>query len=163
MANADRPQGARPKEAPARLREYTAGGTIYPGDFVHLEADGKVDAAAAGESLIGVAQSYATDGDKVKVWDDPQQIFVVQADGADIDAQTDIGLNYNIVATAGSTAYKASRMELDSDSGATTSTLPLKLLGIDERADNALGAQVDCLVKINNHILAAGTGTESAG
>lgn len=159
MANDDRPRGFQPKGEPIRVNKYTAGGTIYPGDCVHMESDGKVDAAAASEALLGVAINKAVDGGDVLVADDPQQQYVVQASGSDIDAQTDINLNYDILATAGNSTYDISRQELDSASGNTTATLQLKLLAIEEREDNALGAQVDCIVKINNHQLGSHTGT----
>lgn len=159
MANADRPCGLEPFERVLRARDYKADGTIFPGDAVKLKDDGEVERAAASNALLGVALSYATAGQKVLVADHPDQIFKVQSDSADVDAQTDINLNYNIVATAGDTTYRVSRMELDGDSGADTATLPLKLLKIDERVDNALGAAVDCIVVINNHQLKGGTGT----
>lgn len=159
MANSDQPRGFRIKGNCLRVSPYVAGGTIYPGDAVHQENDGKVDAAAASEALCGVAASYATDGQTVLVYDHPDQKFVVQAAGASVSAQTDINLNYPITATAGSSTYKQSRQELDDSAGATTATLPLKLLAIDSREDNAFGANVDCVVIIANHQLSnAGLG-----
>lgn len=154
MANADRPRGARPRGRVLRETEYVAGGAVYPGDVVHLEADGKVDAAAASEAVVGVAATYASgDGQKVLVWDDPDQQFIIQADTGSTPAQTAVGLNYDIVATAANTTYRQSRMELDSDSGATTSTLPLRLIGFDTAEGNAAGEHADCVVVINNHQL----------
>lgn len=160
MANRDEPQGFQPKGDPKRMNEYVAAGVIYPGDAVMQEAGGRVIVGAATNALIGVAASYASAaGESVQVWDDPDQLFVVQADEADVDAQTDIGLNYNLLATAGNSTYRVSRQELDSSTGADTATLPLKLLAIEKRPNNAFGAQVDCIVKINNHQLDGGTGT----
>lgn len=160
MANSDRPRGAEPYGRQRRITPYTAGATIYPGDFVHMEADGLVDPAAAAEAICGVAVSYAAaSGDEVLVADDPDQQFIVQADGSDIDAQTDINLNYDILATAGDSTYRRSNHELDSSTGNTTATLQLKLIGIQPRVGNALGAQVDCIVTINNHQHKGGTGT----
>lgn len=160
MANSDRPRGFEPKGEPIRINKYESGAEIFPGDAVHMEADGQVDPAVAAEAVLGVALNYASAaGKEVLVADDPQQQYIVQADGSDVDAQTDINLNYDIIATAGNSTYKISRQELDSSTGATTATLQLKLLAIEEREDNALGAQVDCVVKINNHQLAGGTGT----
>ena len=160
MANADRPRGAECVGEPLRLTKYIAAEAIYPGDFVNLKNDGQIEPADASEALLGAAVGYASAAaGEVMVADHPQQRFVVQADGSDIDAQTDMNLNYNIVATAGNSTFKMSRMELDSDSGATTATLPLKLLDYQRRPDNALGAQVDCIVQINNHQMAGGTGT----
>lgn len=157
MANTNRPKGFRPYERAIRETPYTAGGTVYPGDAVHMEADGLVDAAVASEALVGVAATYATSGNEVLVWDDPQQKFVVQADDGTTLAQTAIGLNYNIVATTGNTKYKQSRQELDSDSGATTSTLPLRLIGVSREEGSEIGEFAKCVVVINNHQLANNT------
>jgi hypothetical protein len=161
MANRDQPCGFRPLGEVKRVRPYVAGAACYPGDAVNLQADGKVDPADASEALLGVAMSYASaDGQTVLVADDPDQLFVVQADSTHVDAQTDVGKNANIVATAGDTSYKISRHELQSSSLAETTTLPLKLLGIDSRPDNALGEFVDCVVSINNHQLGKQTDTD---
>lgn len=159
MANLDRPRGAEPKGKPLRENAYVAGEAIYRGDLLKKANTGKVVRAAASDALIGVAAASAAADEKVLVWDHPDQQFVMQADGGDIDAQTDILLNYDFVVASPDTTYSISRTEVDSSTGDTTATLPLKLLAVDERPDNALGAQVDCIVKINNHQLASGTGT----
>lgn len=157
MANVDRPKGFRPYERVLRETPYTAGAAIYPGDAVHLEDDGKVDPATASEAVIGVAATYASgDGVEVIVWDDPEQKFVVQADDGTTLAQTAVGLNYNLVATAGNSTYKQSRMELDSNTGATSSILPLKLLGVSREVNTAIGEFAKCVVVINNHQLGKG-------
>jgi len=149
MANRDQPQGARPLGEARRVQEYTAGAEVFPGDFVHLEADGLVDPSVVAENILGVALDHATaSGQLLKVSVDPEQIYVIQADGSDVDAQTDIGNTFEILATAGDTTYNQSRMEVDSSTFGT-STQQLVLIGIDNRDDNALGAQVDCLIKIN--------------
>lgn len=159
MANQDRPKGAEPKGTPLREAKYVAGGTIYKHDFVKQDAAGKVVVAAAGDALLGVAQESAVADEDVLVWDSPEQKYVVQASGSDIDAQTDLNLNYDILATAGDATFSQSRMELDSTTGAPTATLPLKLIDIDKRPDNDFGDQVDCVVLINNHAYKGGTGT----
>lgn len=165
MANADRPTGFRPYGPLLRVTEYTAGAAIYPGDLVIMSDDGKIDPAATGGSTftaaaLGVALSYASaDGEACAVADHPDQLYVVQADGTDIDDQTDIGLNYDVVGTDPDTTFGVSRMELDSSTGATTAATPLRLIKIDDRPDNALGAQVDCIVRINNHQQSVGTGS----
>lgn len=160
MANKDMPRGARPKGRVLRVRKYMAGGTVYPGDFVKSDNAGKVVVAAASNALLGVAATYATTGNDLLVWDDPNQVFTVQADDATIDAQTDINLNYNITATTADTLYKMSRHELDASTQATDSTLPLRLLEVEPLVGDALGANVKCQVIINNHLLKGGTGTE---
>lgn len=168
MANPDRPRGFEPAGKARRTNEYVAGAAIAPGDMVALSADGKVDPVATGgasyaSSCLGVAMTGASaDGDAVQVSDHPDQEYKVQADGADIDAQTDIGLNYAILATDPDSTYNVSRQELDSDTGAGTNTLPLKLIRIDKAEGNALGAQVDCIVRINNNQLVADAGSTGA-
>jgi hypothetical protein len=164
MANADRPRGFEPWGKVLRTSEYVAGASIKPGDALVLSSDGKVDPVATGGSaytsfVLGVAATAAADGEAIQVYDHPDQMYVVQADGADIAAQTDIHLNYGILGTSADTTYDISRMELDSSSGGLTNTLSLKLLRIDKRDDNALGAQVDCVVRINNNQLVADAGS----
>jgi hypothetical protein len=160
MANRDQPQGFKPSGELLRVRPYVAGGTVYPGDAIKLNNAGQVVVAAADDALVGVAMAYATSGQSVSVADHPDQEFVGQADGADIDAQTDMNLNYNILATAGNSSYKVSRMEVDSSTQATTATLPLKVLRREIREDNALGEFVDVVFVINNHQLKGATGTD---
>lgn len=165
MANVDRPSGFKPYGPVLRLRRYRAAEALRQGDAVNrvggsTETDGKssVEMADASEALIGVAAHYvAAAGDDVLVWDHPDQEFEVQADGSDINNGVDIGLNYDLLATVGSGQISAH--ELDSSTGATTATLPLKILRLKPAIDNALGAQAKVIVKINNHQLGSHTGT----
>lgn len=159
MANPDRPNGFRPKGEPLRCNRYQAGGTFYRGDLVKLDANGQVVVAAASDATVGVAATSATSGADALVYDHPDQMFIGQADEGQIDAQTDINLNYDFLATAGSSTFSQSRQEVDSSTQATTATLPLKVLDYERRPDNALGTNVDVIFKINNHQLSAGTGT----
>lgn len=159
MANASRAKGLQPYEDIKRESPYVAGGTIYPGDLVRMNSSGLIVAASADTSPnIGVSAQYAVSGQEVKVWDDPDQRFVCQADsGGSISiAQTNAGLNYQIVATTGSTAYKQSRQELDASTGATDSNLPLRMLAISPAVDNAAGVLAKVVVAINNHQRRAG-------
>ena len=164
MANADRPMGFQPYGPILRLRPYVAKSTVSRGDAVNRKAgssdtSGKneVEEADASEALIGVAAHAAASGDAVLVWDHPDQEFMCQADESDIATNAKIGLNYDLVATNGVSGE--SRHELDSSTYATTATLPLRLLRIVPSVDNAIGANAKCIVKINNHQLAGGTGT----
>jgi len=89
------------------------------------------------------------------VWvnDDPYTIFEIQADSANAVAETDISSNANIVYThSGSGAY--SGCELNTASMTTTYTYQLRILGLVERADNALGINAKLLVRINKHFYA---------
>lgn len=160
MANRDEPQGFRPKGEPKRLNKYVASGIVYPGDAVALSS-GKVGAYSSG-ACLGVAASYsAADGDDLLVWDAPDQLYIVQADETEIDNQNDIGKNAAIVTTSGDATYRVSRMELDSSSATADADLPLLIVGIEQRPNNALGAQVDCIVKIARHQLADVEGADN--
>lgn len=160
MANAVKPRGAQPYGQIYRAQLYVSGGAVYPGDFVSTNSSGQVVAASASSALLGVAANYTSaSGKDLLVYDHPDQMFVVQSDDTNPGAQTDFNLNYDIVATSGNTTYNASRMALDGSTGATTATLPLKALSYEKRPDNALSAECDVVVLINNHQLKGGTGT----
>ncbi len=133
MANVERANGCQPYETIESESPYVAGGTVYPGDVVRMDNAGLIVAASADTNPnFGVSAQYATVGQEVKVWDHMDQKYTVQCDtGGSISiAQTNCGLNYQIVDTAGDTAYKQSRQELDASSGATDSNLPLRMLAI---------------------------------
>jgi hypothetical protein len=159
MANLDQPVGFQPYGTVLRMQPYVAGGTVYPGDAVKYDSAGKVVVAAASDALCGVANNYVTTGQTVYVYDHPDQLFVGQGDDNTVDAQTDINLNYDILATSGNTTYKTSQMEIDASTQNTTATLPLKVLALEPRSNNALGTNARLVFKINNHQLSAGTGT----
>jgi hypothetical protein len=160
MANAVTPCGFQPYGPVLSAGVYDAGGTMYPGDALKFKDDGTVIVVAAGtDAAMGVALEYAASGEKVLVSDDPSQKYSVQADEADFDAQTDIGLNVEIEPTAGNSTYRISRMEVDSSTLDTTATLPIKVLQVLPSPDNALGSEVKLIVKINNHQLGSHTGT----
>jgi len=151
MANPDRPSGFRPKGEIKKTIEMTAGARCFPGDCLILKSDGKIDPAAAGEDIYGVALSYAdVDGDKVLVSCDPDQLYVAQADGADISAQTSIGNMADVLATAGNTTFNLSRQEIDS-STASAATAQMAILGLVPQDGNAFGLNVELVCKINEH------------
>lgn len=147
MANKDLPCGFEPHGRVLHASVMQAGSTIYPGDPVRLASDGQIDVATAGQTILGVALSYATVGQDCLVSDAKEQVYIVQADEADIDAQTDIGNLFDHVATAGDSTYKVSRQELDSSTASTTSG-GFMLIGVEGRVGDALGANVKCLVRI---------------
>lgn len=172
MANSDLPRGFRPYGELKHVGIYIAGGTIYPGDAVVKDGGASsttrmraqctaASGAQSGVKLLGVALNYAVAGEAVRVADDPMQLFAGQADGSDFDNNQDLNLNADLLATAGSSTYKVSQMEIDSSSLATTSTLQVQVLGYVDRHDgkNAMGANAELIFKINAHQLAnAATG-----
>lgn len=86
-----------------------------------------------------------------EVVDDPNQLFLIQAD-EDV-VQADIGLNANIAYTAGSSTTGVSGTELDSSTIANTATLALKIVGFYNTPENIRDTNhVDVVVKINTHL-----------
>jgi hypothetical protein len=86
------------------------------------------------------------------VLDDPNQLFIIQAD-EDV-VQADFGKNADVTAsTTGSTVTGVSAMTLDSSTIATTAALNLKLVGLYNVDGNALGENYTVvIVKINEHL-----------
>ena len=160
--NNDRPFGFIPAVPIRGAHWYTAGSTaaaIYPGDVVVVRADGKVAVAAAGGTqILGVAGSYksATYG-TVLVWDDPDQQFLVQDDGGGTTSlgTSRLGLNGDIIATAGNGTVLKSRQTFDRNPIAA-STAQIRLLDIE--ANQATGKYQVVRVKINEHFLSKLTG-----
>jgi hypothetical protein len=86
------------------------------------------------------------------VIDDPNQLFIIQAD-EDI-VQADIGKNADVTAsTTGSTTTGVSAMTLDSSTVANTAALNLKIVGKYEAPGNDFGTNYTVVVvKINEHL-----------
>jgi hypothetical protein len=86
------------------------------------------------------------------VADDPELLFEVQesaaTDGAALTAAA-MGKNVNLLAGSGSAATKLSGFKIDSTTAATTNTLQLRIIQLQRKADNALGANANWLVAIN--------------
>jgi hypothetical protein len=87
-----------------------------------------------------------------EVLDDPNQLFIIQAD-EDI-VQADIGKNADVTAaTTGSTVTGVSAMTLDSSTIDKTAALNLKIVGVYDVPENALGTDYTVVVvKINEHL-----------
>lgn len=161
--------------------DSTSANALYPGDPVKLVAglDAKgglqsIDLATAGATMVGVAVAIGTSrfgpyvdptdltkqsapaaktkGYYVLVVDDPNVIFEIQENstpGALDKTAASKNANFIYAAPAAGAAY--SGVQLDSSTVAVTSTLNLKLMGLSQRPDNALGAQAKWLCLINNH------------
>lgn len=165
--NVDRPNGFRPVgtlsggDWTASIRTYPLDGShsaMFIGDLVQMTSDGYLDIYAAGEEqvvgvVVGVEVNRGLDAatefpgympanveGKVRVATDPLLLMEGQEDGlVDPLELADIGTNVEIINGTGSTTTGLSAMEIDSSTHATTATLPLKLIGLVDRADNQLG------------------------
>lgn len=85
-----------------------------------------------------------------EVIDDPNQLFIVQADGS--VTQANIGKNADPTAsTTGSTTTGISNGTLKSSSIAKTAALTYKILGFYNIPENAAGTYAQVVVKLNQH------------
>ena len=145
-----------------------AGVVTYGQDIEGMRA---VSVAAAGDTLLGVVVGFsplqtnletlhraASTARIAYVCDAPDVIFEIQEDsvGNNITA-TMVGLNTDIVYTAGSTLTGRSAVELDS-SGTGTATAQLRILGLSKHRGNELGADANYDVIINEHEFKQETG-----
>ena len=85
-----------------------------------------------------------------EVLDDPSQMFILQNDGT--SAQANYGKNADIVVGTGNTVTGLSANELDTSSIANTAALNLKIIGLWDVPNNAIGANAVVVVKINEHL-----------
>lgn len=86
----------------------------------------------------------------VLVSDDPFALYEIQDDSVGgALAAADIGLNADLIAAAGNTFTKRSGWMLDTSTKATTATLQLRIVGLQDRADVEVGANAKVLVRLN--------------
>lgn len=177
MANTDAPRGAWPVKhmsgGTIRANEYPiASGystNIFKGDFVKLVAGGGIEAAAAGDRLLGVFQGVqytASDGEVIfkKYWpastvtsdavayvyDDKNIVYgIQQATGGSV-AAADVGQIGDHVAGTGSTLTGMSGHELSATLTASVAA-GLRVLGKLENPGNVYGEHCDVLVQIYEH------------
>lgn len=158
------------------LDGYTT--SIYKGDVVKLASDGTIQKDTGtstltpygvflGAEYIDPSLGYLFENNfwpastttgyttwptvpKARVLTFPWGVFQIQANGP--VAMSDVGSNAAIVQTAGSSPYGISRNALNASSINTTSTLPLRIIGLVDKPDNAWGdAYTDVLVVFNNN------------
>ena len=146
------------------------GTNIFNGDVVKLVAGCTVEKATGSTALthVGVfvgckftdpnseqmtfknhwpASTVASDAFAYVV-DDPDVLFLIQADGA--VAQTELGSNFAVVQGSGSTGTGVSGVSLDASTSATTNTLPMRLIDFWNGPESSIGdAFTDCIVKWN--------------
>src|SRR6056300_1376067 len=157
------------------------GTPIYQGDLVKPVAGGGIERAVANTSdlVVGVFNGvFYTDPTTQKptwknyypgtvnasdivanVIDDPNVVYSVDSDGA--FAVGDIFKNFAITNVTGNTQTGISKVQLDySVSGVTTSGTVLQAIDISQDISNSTAgaANVDVLVRINNHFYDQGTG-----
>jgi len=182
MANVDKAFGLRPLgnlSASGSQKQYgyeiadNQAGAIYQGDLVTLkdgyilQFDPSSYTAAVGvfngcnyidpttgkptwknyyPGSVNITQSKIT----ADVLDDPNQLFLIQNDGTSVAAN--YGKNADIVVGTGSTTTGVSANELNTGTIATTAALNLKIVGLWDVPNNAIGEFAVVVVKINEHL-----------
>ena len=149
------------------------GTAIFQGDLVIPHTDGTIRRHTAGNAtpVLGVFNGvFYTDPTTQKptfknyypgsivasdivanVIDDPQVVYKIDCDGA--FAVADIFKNFSVTNVTGNTTTGISKVQLDFSVSGTNGTFMLKAIDISQDPDNdeAGSANVDVLVKINNH------------
>ena len=164
MANVNAPYGLRPVKSSSgedRVNYYplsSASARVYEGDLLTLSSGSVIKATTVSSvTLLGVAAANSgaivTGGiSSFAVYDDPSQIFSIQA--ASAVAQSQVGVCYAFAtasATAGTNLISIEALDIATQ----TAACPLLLLGLVNAPDNATGNFARCLVKINTHLLDA--------
>jgi len=153
------------------------GTALYVGSVVKLLGSSQtingrilsdVTAWASGDRELGSIVGFEPDPDNlsrrhrpastqrvVYVADAIDLLFEVQeVSGGTALTADDIGLNANLVVAAGSTVTGLSGIELNNATEATTNTLDVRIVGVVQRPDNAIGTNCKWLVSLNRHAFA---------
>ena len=152
-----------------------AGVVVAGQDVEGMPTCARDTSGTTGQDTIGVVVGFSVDPTALQqrhrlastyriahVVTDPTVIYEVQEDGAGAAlTQAEIGLCTAVITTVGSTTTGMSGMALDSNgTTATTSTLPLKIVGFPNRPDNIPGdVYFSYYVKLNSSTMATGTGS----
>jgi len=152
--------------------------SIFQGDITIFNGGYIERAAASSANIVGVfSHCYyvASDGTptfknyypadtsalgsgaiEAYIYDDPNQLFLVQADGA--SAVTCIGRNADTDGIGGSTTTGVATRELDSTSINTTLALQLKIVGVvqDDSNGDLTANNANLVVLINEHYMRGG-------
>jgi len=171
MANADKPMGfipykqingGDPVAVPVDILSTNVAIGLH--DVVSFTSSGAADRFTASDRTgygIALESKAANAGGTLMVCPLEGHMFICQADENHVNALTELGKCYDIVATAPSNGL--SQMELDSSTGATTATLPLKAIKkYDGFANtniypNDYGANVKLVVVFNETFFKGGS------
>lgn len=158
------------------------GTAVYVGDPVKLAGSSDagygdkptITLAAAGDAIIGVVVGFLPSYSDLNITgqyraastlryalvaDQPDLIFEVETSNGTAGV-ADVGLNANHAVGSPTASMARSGATIDVGTKATTAALTFKLVGFVPRDDNdPTAASAKVLVKVNNHQLAAGTGT----
>ena len=184
MSNLDAPLGFRAVEngvagVVPRLRAYSAKAStaIYEGDLVAINSTGLVQGYSATDAiagdLLGVAAHPVTAAQtdrEILVYDDPEQLYEVQADDASLTVAADYLFKlFAPVTTSGNTTTLQSKQELDASSGSslfgtnTTTVRPIQVIAVSKAINNDEAVSfTKYIVKIADNAHIRGGGGASA-
>lgn len=120
---------------------------------------GVLPAGMNNPSLIGVTLDLATQNIPatklnnyyVAVVDDPNVVYSIAEDGTAYLPGTSANKNISLTVNNPTAPRQNSGTTLNNSSAAVTATLPFKLLGLLQRADNTFGLNAQWVVKFNTH------------
>lgn len=168
MANVNNPHGLRPLMrtmggGEMQLFEFSKvvgyGTAIFKWDAINRVADGSIEASAtpgttlySGVSLNWGAASTATKHSCITA---PGAVYEAQNDDSVTGlVAADMGLNANLVLTAGNATTKTSKHQINHTGIDVTATLDVHLLGLLNTADNAFGGNARIEIVFNKHRMA---------
>ncbi len=126
---------------PTATRATAASAGRITGVVVGFEPNATINAAGFGAASTAFY---------ILVCDDPAVLYEIQEDSVGgALAATSVGLNADLIAASGNNATKQSGFMLDSSTAATTATLQLRIVQLEQRADNEIGTNAKWLVAIN--------------
>lgn len=172
MANVDNPRGFHPirgsNGGEPRMRKYKANVTtdIFKGDLVQMTADGTIKTVVTttgSAAQVGVAANYVDASDSstnqdVWVYDDPDQEFEIQDDGAAATpSQAVVGATFALIITAGNTTTGRSKHEIDASAAGVTSTDAVLVQGFKEGPNLTIGKYASHIVRLNRHLYKTGS------
>lgn len=169
MANVNFPHGLKPIgrlsggpqyiETFAKAVGYAT--AIFVFDAVNRVADASIEASATPgtTAYTGVSLDYgaASTATNHLVYVSPDALFEAQEDGSGTIDAVDLGLNANLVLTAGNTLTHVSKHQIAGSTKQTTSSLDVHLLNFFNVPDNAFGANARIEIMFNKHRMSPAT------
>lgn len=151
-----------------RMRRYKANVTtdIFKGDVVSLATAGTVFTCVTttgSGTVLGVAAnrvdaSTQSTSQDVWVYDDPNQEFELQDDGAAATpSQASVGATAVLILPAGNTTTGISKHELDASGLGVAATDAVIIEGFKEGPTFSIGKYASHIVKLNRHIYRSGS------
>lgn len=146
-----------------RLRRYKANVTtdIFRGDLVSLATAGTVFSTVTttgSATVVGVAANRIKHGDSttsqdIWVYDDPNQDFELQDDGAAATpSQASVGATAVLIMTTGNTTTGISKQELDASGLGVAATDAVIIEGFKTGPTFTIGKYASHIVRINRHL-----------